>query len=897
MKRFWSLDFISHSGVAVIDQNGGNLTFRELDAVVEEWRARIAAIVQSVDGGADRVPLVALEFETSVEAISAYLAVLRLGFPLIIAEPGKIGPEDGVRKRYAPDILLSRNDDGFGATLIGRDFLHEAPPHPDLAILLSTSGSTGDPKLVRLSASNIDANARSIAEYLELTADDRAITTLPLFYSYGLSVVNSTLASGGTLVLADESLIEPEFWKRARDHSVTSLALVPHQFELLERSGMQGLDLPSLRYLTQAGGRLAPELVRKFSALGRELGWKLFIMYGQTEASPRISYVPPEALPEAAETIGRAIPGGQLYLVDEDGVEILDYGVAGELVYTGPNVMMGYALTRADLARGREVDELKTGDIAERTQEGLYRITGRLKRFAKLFGMRISLDQVETMLLARGIAANAVAVDDRLVLLVRKEGDIEAAREATSAQYALPVSAVTVAHLPEPPLLSSGKIDLRGLQLIAQDLLAERDVVEKPPLDIAALMMEGSRARKVKPEDSFTSLGGDSLGYLHVQIGLQRMLGHLPHNWENMTIAQLETLAPQEKSRSMELGSDVILRVAAISLVVAQHASVWKLYGGTWVLILLMGYSAARFQFRSIVAGHGLKLMAKMLYPILPIYLVMLAVFGAVGNEVPLRLAFLVGNYQPYVLGIIGPLWFISLYFQLVMLMAVAAQTPPIRSWLASRPFKSSFTVLCGSVAVFAALALKLGKIDDMGMAHWPFFYRAMHGFFECLPIFLTGWAIHVANGRSRLLAVALMGIVTVLLFMWVTEHAEAPWWLLGAMSVLALVPSVTLPRRLAKLFLWLASATMFIYLLHIFVIHGLKYATDTADRLGQPWTILLALALSFGLGLAGRYCFNIVDRQFMLVLRKLIGRGEISNSPAGAATNPAVRANQPTNS
>ena len=390
---------------------------------------------------------------------------------MLIVEPGKIGADSQMARVWRPDLQLV-------AAPAGRTILLERPnwreevaslpsPHPELRILLSTSGSTGEPKLVRLSSRNITANADSIATYLNLRPSDRAATTLPLFYSYGMSVLNSYLSVGATLVLTSQSITEPDFWESARTAGVTSLAFVPHQFDLLRSGSFDGTQLPSLRYITQAGGKLDREAVTHFWQLGQAAGWQLYVMYGQTEAAPRISYVPPEALPEAADTVGRAIPGGRLWLATEDGHEIRELGQPGELVYEGPNVMMGYALARSDLAAGAECTQLRTGDIAERTASGYFRIVGRLKRFVKLYGLRLSLDQIEVSLRARGIVARAVAVDDRLVILHRDAGDEQAVRDAVAEGYGLPPAEIYADQLAEVPLLPSGKPDDQALRRIA----------------------------------------------------------------------------------------------------------------------------------------------------------------------------------------------------------------------------------------------------------------------------------------------------------------------------------------------------------------------------------------------------------------------------------------------
>ena len=837
------------------------LSYGDLDVLAEEWRGRIVALA-----GAEGRPLVVLEFETSLEAIAAYLGCLRAGLPLLVLEPGQLSPESDIARVYAPELVIARRDGEFA--LRAARPVRGAVAHPDLALLLSTSGSTGDPKLVRLSGPNIDSNARAIAEYLGLTPDDRAMTTLPLFYSYGISVLNSYLAAGAALVLTGHSVVDPAFWGEFRAARATSLALVPHQFELLDRSGFAGMDLPSLRYVTQAGGRLAPDLVRRFTAEGRRAGWQLFIMYGQTEAAPRIAYVPPEALPAAADTIGRPIPGGRLSIRDEDGAEITAPGRTGELVYEGPNVMMGYAISRADLARPKEVRELMTGDLAELTAEGFYRITGRLKRFVKLFGLRLSLDQIEALLEGRGITAHAVAVEDRLMLLLPDASRAEEAQAAVAREYELPPAVIHAAALAELPLLPSGKTDHRALARIAAAELERAAAAAPPPgtEGIAALLRQATRARSVGPDDSFTALGGDSLGYLQVQMGLEARLGRAPDGWENMTLAELEALEPARPGRWSRLSIDVILRIVATSLVVAQHASALPLYGGTWVLILLMGFSASRFQMRSIVAGEPAKILTKMLYPILPFYLLLIVLYAiAPRDALPLSYMLLLGNYHVHDGGwLLGVYWFISLYVQLVALMALVSMLPRVREALVRAPWQTVTVALALVLLVEALVTFWPGYMNGDQVAQVPVPYYAVRGLLECLPIFLLGAAIQLAKGRGQLAVTLLLAAAVVPLFTRILYTVEPEFWLIASILALAFLPPVPVPSLLGRLLQTMASVSLFVYLLHPFVVHLLLYATAFKKTHGNLVTISAALLCSYLIAWAAKRGFDWLDGRLL---------------------------------
>jgi acyl-coenzyme A synthetase/AMP-(fatty) acid ligase len=313
----------------------------------------------------------------------------------------------------------------YGAYVLLQTAFTDTPAlHPDLAQLLTTSGSTGSPMLVRQSYKNITSNAAAIAQYLSITGGDRPITTLPMNYSYGLSILNSHFLRGCTVLLTPKSLMDKAFWQMLKTGEATTFGGVPYVYEMLKRLNFKRMDLPSLKTLTQAGGKLDAALVREFAGLCAEKGIRFFVMYGQTEATARMSYLPPEYVESAAGSIGIAIPGGTFWLEDEHGKVITEEGATGELVYRGDNVALGYASCGADLAKGDENGGvLHTGDLARRDADGLYYIVGRMKRVLKLFGNRINLEEVEQMIGDFGYSCVCAGVDDRLrIYTSEKEG-------------------------------------------------------------------------------------------------------------------------------------------------------------------------------------------------------------------------------------------------------------------------------------------------------------------------------------------------------------------------------------------------------------------------------------------------------------------------------------------
>jgi acyl-CoA synthetase (AMP-forming)/AMP-acid ligase II len=461
------------SRAALLEPGRGlTLGYDQLIDRVDDAAGRLATVI----GGRG---LVFLAMEPRVDAVVLYLACLAARMPVALLE-SRPGPLERTAGVYAPDVLLlPRELDAppgyaggvpFPATeyrLWRREPAAPGVLHADLALLLTTSGSTGSPKLVRLSMRNLESNAVAIGEYLGLGPDERAIQSLPSHYSYGLSVLHSHLAAGGSLVLAADSFLRREFWAIVDQEHCTSFAGVPYMYETLQRLRFDPARHPSLRTLTQAGGALRPDLISAFHGLCTAAGAPFFVMYGQTEATARIAYVPPARLGEKIGAIGIAIPGGALSLAPVDGMP-----GAEELVYSGPNVMMGYAETRQDLSLGDvQKGVLRTGDLGRVDADGYFSVTGRLARFAKLFGSRISLEDVEREMEA-SFPVRSAALDggDRILLYIEPAATVAAEVLAAHAARFLgvPPGSIDVRIAASLPLTASGKKNYRALEALAR---------------------------------------------------------------------------------------------------------------------------------------------------------------------------------------------------------------------------------------------------------------------------------------------------------------------------------------------------------------------------------------------------------------------------------------------
>jgi acyl-CoA synthetase (AMP-forming)/AMP-acid ligase II len=347
------------------------------------------------------------------------------------------------------------------------DYETPYPLHPDLALLLTTSGSTGSPKLVRQTYANVKANTESIIKYLEITEEERAITTLPMNYTYGLSIINTHLYAGATMLLTDRSLIEKEFWEFFKNEKATSFGGVPYTYEMLEKLRFLRMDLPSLKTMTQAGGKLSPALHKQFAEYAQSTHKRFVVMYGQAEATARMSYLPPERSIEKFGSIGIAIPGGKLTLIDAEGRRIETPDTVGELEYEGANVTPGYAEKGEDLAKGDEREgKLITGDMAKMDADGYFYIAGRKKRFLKIYGNRVNLDETERLIKEKFTEADCACAgeDDHMKVYITDETLAEAVRTYISEKTNLNRAAFTVLPIKEIPRNPSGKIQYGELQ-------------------------------------------------------------------------------------------------------------------------------------------------------------------------------------------------------------------------------------------------------------------------------------------------------------------------------------------------------------------------------------------------------------------------------------------------
>lgn len=460
MNRIWDLEQFGQS-VAIQDEFGNQVAYDILNSETQ----RLANAV-------GKRCLVFSLCRNEIGSVVGYVSFLSSGIVPVMLNSHLDGKLlDNLLSTYHPSFLWSPEDQAgqfpntekvysvYGYALLKTNYEKTYPLYEDLALLLTTSGSTGSPKFVRQSYANILDNAQSIVKYLKLDNTERPITTLPMNYTYGLSIINSHLLVGARILVTDKGLMQKEFWSFFNEAGATSFGGVPYTYEMLDKLHFYRRDLPTLRTMTQAGGKILPELHEKFAKYAEEKGKQFIVMYGQCEATARMGYLPAEKAVEKKGSMGIVIPGGKFRLVDVNGAEITTPYTTGELVYEGKNVTLGYAECGDDLSKGDERHGvLETGDMAQFDEDGFFYIVGRKKRFLKIFGNRVNLDEVDRLIKSEfQIEVASSGVDDHMYIFVTDDKLADPVRDFVIAKTGLNPIAFKVIVIDEIPKNDAGK--------------------------------------------------------------------------------------------------------------------------------------------------------------------------------------------------------------------------------------------------------------------------------------------------------------------------------------------------------------------------------------------------------------------------------------------------------
>ena len=454
--------------IAIIDREYSDLSYKQVLTETNKIKKKIK-----------NKSLILIVSENSLGSLLAYIFCIINNHVGIILD-SKTSKQNIIKifKSYQPNyVFLSKKTKSifkkiclekytfFDQSLMKNKINKKKKLNKNLSLLLSTSGSMGSIKFVKLSRNNIKHNTDSIISYLKINKKDSAITNLPISYSYMLSVINTHFEVGASIVISKYSLIEKKFWETLKNSKVTSFNGVPYTYEILTKIGIKNIKIETLRYLTHAGGKLEKDKLKEIIKFCKKNNLKFFSMYGQTEASPRISYLKPEFSQKKIGSIGKGIPGSKIYIIDNTSKKIIKPFVEGEIICEGKNVFMGYSNNYKDLKKANEENyKLKTGDLGFVDKDGFLYITSRISKIAKIFGNRVDLGALESLMSQKGYKVVCLSDNKKVFIFIEKKYNKTNLINTISKITNLNINSFELTKLKNLPRTANNKISYHELK-------------------------------------------------------------------------------------------------------------------------------------------------------------------------------------------------------------------------------------------------------------------------------------------------------------------------------------------------------------------------------------------------------------------------------------------------
>lgn len=451
-----------------------NIDIREIDNLLVETNKEIISIKDNLFKLDDYIEnkfkkIFFLFIENSKESILFYYQIIKANHvPILLSPDLDQNSIDILLNKYKPNYILSlkkleliknkyRNIKNFNKYLLYEENKkNNHNPHKDLCLLMSASGTTGSPKFVKISYENIYENTHSICKFLKIKSDDTIITTLQPNYTYGLSILNTHINMRAKIILNNNSIIEKNFWKKIDDFKVSTFGGVAFTYEMLQRIKFEKISTPSLQYITHAGGKLTPNLHKYILKICKIKSLKFISMYGQTEATSRISYLPWKYSNKKISSIGRAIPSGTLFIKGKKD--------KGEICYKGKNIMIGYAHDYKDLTKKEIIKTLYTGDYGHKDKDGFFYVDGRKDRYIKLFGHRINLDEIDYYLRDNGFITATIFNDNKFTVFYEGDYNINDIEKKITDKLKITKKYILIKKIKNIPMSNSGKIRFSKLK-------------------------------------------------------------------------------------------------------------------------------------------------------------------------------------------------------------------------------------------------------------------------------------------------------------------------------------------------------------------------------------------------------------------------------------------------
>ena len=412
--------------------------------------------------------------DNSLTSAICYISLLNKKRPMLILNQNISNKFlNNIIKKYEPENIclsnksyLKKNYKNYKSNFKFREFQFLKSKSEDnfkvkhdIGLLVSTSGSTGSVKCVRQTYDNLNSNTLAIIKYLKLNETNTTITTLPLSYTFGMSIINTHLKVGSKILVTKKSLFEKKFWKVFKNNNINTIYGVPFTFEILDKLNFFLINNSNLKLIAQAGGKISENLQKKIGNYSKKYNKIFYVMYGQAEATTRISYLPYKNVLKKIGSIGVPIDGGRMSLVNNNKI-VRKKNSIGEIVYEGKNVCMGYASGKSDINKNDEWNgKIFTGDLAKQDNDGYYFIVGRKKRFTKIYGKNINLDEIENLIKLKFDTSDSAVISkgNKIVIYTSVKKLIKKIFIYITKVFDLNINSFEVIFLKKIPKLSNGK--------------------------------------------------------------------------------------------------------------------------------------------------------------------------------------------------------------------------------------------------------------------------------------------------------------------------------------------------------------------------------------------------------------------------------------------------------
>ena len=412
--------------------------------------------------------------DNSLTSAVCYISLLNKKRPMLILNQNISNKFlNNIIKKYEPENIclsnksyLKKNYKNYKSNFKFREFQFLKSKSEDnfkvkhdIGLLVSTSGSTGSVKCVRQTYGNLNSNTLAIIKYLKLNETNTTITTLPLSYTFGMSIINTHLKVGSKILVTKKSLFEKKFWKVFKNNNINTIYGVPFTFEILDKLNFFLINNSNLKLIAQAGGKISENLQKKIGNYSKKYNKIFYVMYGQAEATTRISYLPYKNVLKKIGSIGVPIDGGRMSLINNNKI-VRKKNSIGEIVYEGKNVCMGYASRKSDINKSDEWNgKIFTGDLAKQDNDGYYFIVGRKKRFTKIYGKNINLDEIENLIKLKFDTSDSAVISkgNKIIIYISVKKLIKKIFIYITKVFDLNINSFEVIFLKKIPKLSNGK--------------------------------------------------------------------------------------------------------------------------------------------------------------------------------------------------------------------------------------------------------------------------------------------------------------------------------------------------------------------------------------------------------------------------------------------------------